>query len=315
MKKNEIIAKAGLKLSKVGLKLKKHSPEILIVAGVVGTVTSAVMACKATTKIDTILDETKKKVDRIHDGVEKGYVENPETQERVDYSQEDSKKDLTIVYTQTALKFAKLYAPAVILGALSITGIVASNHILRKRNIAIAAAYAAVNKGFKEYRERVVERFGEQVDHELKYNVKSETVTEVVVDEDGKETTVEKQVITADADEEFLCVFDETSPAFDREYADANDFFLNAEQNYANDLLKARGHVFLNDIRDRLGFPRTPAGQVLGWVYKPNDPNYKGDNFIDFGIKKMERTDGDNEYSPVPIFLEFNVDGVVYDLI
>ena len=314
MKKNEIITKVSSTFGRVGLKLKKHSPEILVVAGVVGTVASAVIACKATTKIDSVLDETKKKVDKIHDGVEKGYIENTETQQRVEYYQVDGKKYFTNVYTQTALKFAKLYAPAVVLGALSITSIVASNNILRKRNVAIAATYAAVNKGFKEYRGRVIERFGEQVDHELKHNIKSETVTEIVVDEDGNEKAVERNVVTADSGDEYSCVFDETSPAFDRNYADANDFFLSAEQNYANDLLRARGHLFLNEVRDRLGLPRTPAGQVVGWVYKPDDKNYKGDNFVDFGIRKMDPINEDDT-SPVPIFLDFNVDGVVYDLI
>lgn len=310
MEKNKIVTKLSSTFGRACLKLKKHSPEILVIAGVVGTVASTVIACKATTKIDTILNDTKKEVDGIHESAEKGYVVGSE--QREDYSLEDSKKDLTIVYTQTALKFVKLYAPAVILGALSITSILASNNILRKRNIAIAAAYAAVDKGFKEYRGRVVERFGEQVDYELKNNIKTETVTETIFDGDGNEKTVEKTVITAETNDEYSRVFDENSQVFDKDYADANIFLLRGEQNYANDLLRARGHLFLNEVLDRLGFPRTSAGQVVGWVYRPDDPDYKGDNFVDFGIKELcESVDG----TGVPILLNFNVDGIVYDLI
>ena len=134
MKNNEIISKMSRTVSKIGFQLKKHSPEILVVAGVAGTVVSAVMACKATTKISEILDESKDTIDSIH-----AVSENEEMAER--YSEEDGKKDLMIVYAQTGLKLAKLYAPAVILGGLSIASILASNNILRKRNIAIAAAY------------------------------------------------------------------------------------------------------------------------------------------------------------------------------
>ena len=176
------------------IKVKKHSPEILIVAGVVGTVASAVMACKATTKLSTVLEEHKKDVNAVHE-----CSENEEI--KADYSQEDAKKDLTIIYAQTGVKLVKLYAPAIALGALSITSIVASNNILRKRNVALAAAYATVDKSFKEYRNRVVERFGEQVDKELKYDIKAKKFEETVKDpETGKEKKVKSTVNVANAD-------------------------------------------------------------------------------------------------------------------
>ena len=151
MKKPEIFNKTSRSLNKIGLKLKKHSPEILVVAGVIGTVTSAVMACKATTKAGKIVDEMHEQMDQIHEVAKMG---------REDYTEQDLKKDTTIVYAQTGLKFAKLYGPSVVLGVLSISSILTGHNILRKRNIALAAAYTAVDKGFKEYRSRVVERFG-----------------------------------------------------------------------------------------------------------------------------------------------------------
>lgn len=310
MKKTELIKKASMAIGKAGLKLKKHSPQILVIAGVVGTVASTVVACKATTKIDEVLGGAKEKLDTIHESVKKGYVVG--SNEKKEYSAENSKKDLTIIYTQTALKTLKLYAPALILATLSVTSILAGNNILRKRNVAIAAAYAAVDRSFKEYRSRVVNRFGEQVDHELRNNIQTEKVIETVVDEEGNEQVVEKTVVTSSSDDEFVRIFDERSLAFDREYNDANHMFLRAQQSYSNDLLRANGYLFLNDVFDKLGFPRTSAGQLLGWVYKPDDPKYKGDNFVDFGIKEIGKPD---DSTPSPIALEFNVDGVVYDLI
>ena len=158
----------------------------IFVAGVIGVVTSAVMACKATTKVGEILDKTKEDVETIHK-----CEADESVKER--YSSEDAQKDLAIVYVQTGMKFAKLYGPSVILGALSITSIMASNNILRKRNVALSAAYAAIDKGFKEYRSRVIERFGEEVDRELKYNLKAKKFDETVIDEEtGKEKKVKK---------------------------------------------------------------------------------------------------------------------------
>ena len=186
MNKNEIMSRASKIVGKASFQLKKHSPEILVVAGVAGTVVSAIIACKATLKVNEIVEDVKHDIDDVHDAVEKGITKAGEN-----YSVEDSKKDLAVIYAKTGVSFAKLYAPAVILGTLSITSILASNNILRKRNVALSAAYAAVDKGFKDYRERVVERFGEQVDKELKYNIKAKKFDEVTTDpETGKEKKV-----------------------------------------------------------------------------------------------------------------------------
>ena len=191
MKKEEIIKNVSTTFSKVSVKLKKHSPEILVVAGVVGTVASAVMACHATTKLDSVLEKSKKDIDAIHK-----CAENEEL--AAEYSKDDAKKDLTIVYVQAGVKVAKLYAPAVALGTLSIASIVASHNILKKRNVALAAAYATVDKTFKEYRNRVVERFGAEVDKELRYNIKAKKFEETVTDPDsGKEKKVKSTVDVA----------------------------------------------------------------------------------------------------------------------
>lgn len=305
MKKNEIIAKVTTAVNTATIKVKKHSPEILIVAGVIGTVASAVMACKATTKLSTVLEEQKKDVDAVHE-----CSENEEI--KADYSQEDAKKDLTIIYAQTGVKLVKLYAPAIALGALSLTSIVASNNILRKRNVALAAAYATVDKSFKEYRSRVVERFGEQVDKELKYDIKAKKFEETVKDpETGKEKKVKSTVNVANADSGYARFFDETCNGYEKD-TQYNLLMLRGQQQYANDLLHARGYVFLNDVYDMLGIDRTKEGQIVGWVYNKN--NEVGDNFVDFGILETNRETEDGSYEPA-ILLDFNVDGNILDLI
>lgn len=304
--------------NKLGIQLKKHSPEILVVAGVVGTVTSTVMACKATTKINDVLDESKVDLEKIHSAAER--LENGEEllcNDGSKYTEEQNKKDLAIVYTQSAIKVAKLYAPSVILGALSITAILSSNNILRKRNVALAAAYTAVDKSFKEYRGRVVERFGKEMDRELRYNIKAKEFEETVTDEKtGKEKKVKKtvEVVGIDGYSDYAKFFDEGCAGWSKD-PEQNLFFLKRQQDYANEVLKVKGYLFLNDVYEMLGIPRTKAGQVVGWIYDEKNP--VGDNVVDFGIYDGHReTNRDfvNGYERT-ILLDFNVDGNILDLI
>ena len=288
--------------------VQKHSPEILAGVGVVGTVASAVIACKATLKLNDILDDCKETRDKI-----KAVEADPKYQN--EYTPEDAKKDLTVNYTQTAVKIAKLYAPAVILGSASLGCLLASNDILRKRNAALSAAYMTVDKSFKEYRSRVAERFGEEVEKEIRYNIKAQEIETIVANEDGSETVVmeEAKVMDPNLYSDYARFFDEANPNWqnDPEY---NLMFLKSQQQYANDLLKSRGRLFLNEVYDMLGIDRSKAGQVVGWTYNPKNPT--GDNFVDFGIYDMskERVRAFVNGYETNILLDFNVDGNVWDL-
>lgn len=308
MKKTKISNNITRSLHKVGFKIKKHSPEILAVVGVVGVGATVVTACVATTKLSDILDETTDTIEKINET-----VANPDFADK--YSEEDATKDKVIVYTQTSVKIAKLYAPSVILGVASVGCFLTSHNILRKRNIALAAAYATVDKGFKEYRSRVVERFGEGLDHELRYNVKAKEFEETVVDEDGKEKVVKKTVSVVDPNtySDYARFFDEYCAGWSKD-AEYNLMFLKKQQAYANDKLRNDGFLFLNDVYEMLGIPKTKAGQVVGWIYDEKNP--VGDNFVDFGIYDVNnevKRDFVNGYER-SILLDFNVDGNVWDM-
>lgn len=300
--KTEILKSVNGVTSKAVMKLKKHSPEILVVAGIAGTVISAVLACKATTKVAEILDETKGTLDTIHEGMETGAINGQE------YTNEDGKKDTVVVYAQTGMKLAKLYGPAIILGTLSVTSILASNNILRKRNVALGAAYAAIDKSFKEYRGRVIERFGEQVDTELKYGIKAKKFEEIEVDpETGKEKKVKKTVMVADPNlqSDYAVYFDSKSRNYETN-PDYNRMFLKAQQAFANDKLQTRGHLFLNEVLDDLDLPRTPAGQIVGWT--KDGP----DGYVNFRIVEVERETEDGRHEPA-LLLDFNVEGNIWE--
>ena len=287
--------------------VKKHSPEILAGVGVVGVVASTVLACKATMKVNDILTDAKEQIDKVN-----SVKNNPAYADR--YSEEDAKKDLSVVYVQKGVEIVKVYLPAFALGTVSIGCLLSSNNILRKRNSALGAAYATLDKSYKAYRNRVVERFGSEVEKEIRYNIRAEEIEHTTIDEEGNEVVVKEEVKTMDPNlySDYAKFFDESNVNWNRN-PEYNLMFLKSQQQYANDLLKSRGRLFLNEVYDMLGMERTKAGQVVGWVYDEENPI--GDNFVDFGIYDMskERVRAFvNGYEP-NILLDFNVDGNVWD--
>lgn len=263
-----------------GFKIKKHSPEILIVTGIVGVVTSTVLACKATTKVNDVIEKGKTAINDIHDkqaDVEAGIISVEE------FTPEVQRRELAIAYGRTGYELVKLYAPAVTVGVLSLTAIVSSNNILRKRNIALASAYAATEKLFKEYRGRVVDRFGKEIDRELRYNIKTREIEETVTTEDGSEVTQKRTIQVAEGPlhDEFSRIFDETCPNWVKD-ANKNKFFIMQVERFANQKLREQGYLFMNDVLEALGFDKTAAGQVVGWTYNKGNPDSEG--CVSFGI-------------------------------
>lgn len=291
--KNFLPANVSRKLAETMLKTQKHSPVMLFGAGVVGVIGTVVLASKATLKLEETLDDTSSKLEDIR------------TLQHDKYSEQDRTQDKALVYTRAVVGISKLYAPSVALGVVSIGCLTGSHYILTRRNAALTIAYAGLERVYSEYRDRVVAEVGEE--REAQIWQPSEKVE--VLDETGKKKTVER--VTALGGSPYKVLFDEVNPNWNRapEY---NQIFIQAQQNYANDLLRARGHVFLNDIHDMLGLPRTKPGQIVGWVLEGD-----GDGYIDFGVFKNNEFDAMRFVSgqEPSIWLDFNVDGNVLDLI
>lgn len=309
MKTLAIAQKASGQLNRVLFKLKKASPDILVGAGVVGVVASAVLACMATPKAKEVVDKTAERVEGVHVAVEEEEI-----------TKEESVRELADLYVSAAVDVAKIYAPSVLLGVASLSCVVASHGILRQRNVSLVAAYGALDRSYRNYRSKIAEKLGEEYDADTAHGVTTETVTEEVTDEDtGKKKKVKKTVkVSSDPSSysPYARFFDETCRDFEKN-SDYNKTFLLAQQNYANDLLKARGFLTLNEVYEMLGFEPTSAGMIVGWTYV--DPefgeNRNGDNYVDFGIfdvVKQGSRDFVNGYENV-ILLDFNVDGVIYD--
>ena len=321
--KKELMNNVTRTFGRLGLKVKKHSPEILLVSGLVAGGAALVAACRATTKLEAVLNETKGNAEQVHECAAAGEICIQEGDEirSVEYTEEDSKKDLTIIYAKGTLKVAKLYAPAIGLGAVSLVCILASHGIIHKRNTALAAAYTAVDTSFKEYRQRVVERFGKDLDRELKYNIKTREVEETVVQEDGTEAVVKKTIEVIEdpyghSQSEYARCYTDGCVGWTKD-PEANLTFLRAQERWANQRLQSVGHLFLNEVYEMLGLPHSSAGAVVGWIYDPKNPDAKGDNKVDFGIYNIHipaNRDFVNGWER-SIWLDFNVDGVIYNQI
>lgn len=288
----------NLVTSKVGghiLKARIHSPKALFVAGVVGVVGAAVLASRATLKVTEVLDEHTETLEKIEAASEMDIDA---------YTEADVKRDKVLLFAQTGFKLVKLYAPSVALGGLAIAALTGSHVILTKRNTALTAAYAALNKGWQEYRKRVVGELGEEKDREFLYG----TVEKQYIRETDEGPVVENvKIVDPSGLSVYAKFFDEHCPDYDRRFPESNLMFLRANQEHFNRILQTRGWVLLNEAYKALGIPETQAGAVVGWALSED-----GDNYVDFGIYRgdeMARLFVNGHEGAIR--LDFNVNGVV----
>lgn len=285
-------AKNSRQLGAALIQVQKNSPNLLFGAGIAATVGTVVLSSRATLKAVEVNAKTKELLEQIS------------TLEHDDYSEKDRVRDKTIAYSQGAVSLMKLYAPSIAVGTLAIACLTQSHRVLTQRNMALGAAFAGVEKALESYRERVIAEVGPEREAKIWQPVEKVDM----IDGEGKKVKVD--IPTEAGGSPYKVLFDENNPNWNKA-SEYNQIFIQVQQNYANDLLTAKGHVFLNDVHDMLGLPRTKAGQIVGWV-----SNGSGDNYIDFGVfsnihEGMRFVSGDER----SLWLDFNVDGNVLDLL
>jgi hypothetical protein len=260
------------------------------------------LACRATLKVGEVLEQ--------HEAATKKLLNDPKYQHDGDQA-----KDLAKLKVRLAVDIVKPYLLPLGLGVVSIAALTGSHVILTKRNGAIMAAYAGLDRAFKEYRSRVSDEFGNDVDRRLSAGA-SEFLTEEKLADGSVLIDSKKELDGRFGGSAYAVVFDELSSKFSREPG-RNAMTIQMIQNYANDKLRAHGHLFLNEVMDMLGLPRTKAGAVVGWFYDPKNEKSTGDNYVDFGVFT-----GDDEWIEAfldgkesIVVLDFNVDGIIYDKI
>lgn len=300
--KEKVMAKAAM----VGAKVAQKSPELCIGGAIVCGVGATVMACRATLKVGEVIDYHNDYMNKINTMRQK--IDNHEEgTEKLDYTPEDSQRDKFILFVQTAVKVGKLYAPAILLGAASIGLMLGGHHILMKRNAALALAATTIKQALDEYRGRVREEVGEELENDIFKGVRRTTIEE----KNDKGKIVKKEVFEQTTPcSPYTRIFDEVSTNWSKD-AEANKFFLYTVQDRCNDRLRWNGHLFLNEVFDMLDLPRTKMGAVCGWIYG------EGDSFVDFGLSDLTK-EGVRRFINAAenhIWLDFNCDGVIYDKI
>lgn len=289
---------------RTNLIVKKNSPEILMGCGVVSFVGTVVLASRATLKCSAVLDAHREMMDEIHEAEEldESYAANNAMQDKV------------TAVAKTAGNFIKVYAPTVAVGTLSLSCFLAAYKIMRVRYLGVVAAYNAVSTAFEAYRKRVVEEEGIDADQHYMYGTERRCLP--VVDEKGKKTG--EEIVEYNTDKKdvpvgpnsFARFFDESNPNWDHNY-NFTMMFLRAQESICNDILHQRGHIFLNEVYDALGFDHTPEGAVVGWLSDGDD------GYVDFGLYDQDN-EGVRRFvngQDNCILLNFNHDGVIFEKI
>lgn len=299
-----LFRKAGTAITKVvcrtGLKIRKHSPEILLTVGVVGVVACVVLACKETLKADDILDKHAEELVDLNEKRAKGMKKR------------EVERETTMIYLRTTGRFARLYSPSVGVGIVAIGCIVGAHRIQSLRIAGLTVAYNALDATFKAYRQRVIDDHGKETDFDYIHGIKKRVVEKVQTNDKGETEVVreEEEYIDKSMPSRYARFFDQSCDAWEKNPTYNLDFLVIQQQN-ANDLLHSRGHLFLNEVYDMLDIPRTPEGSVVGWL------DGAGDNYVDFGLydQNNEATRRFVNGLENVILLDFNVDGVIYNKI
>lgn len=290
----KLLSSITKEFGKAVLKSKHNSPHVFFGMGVAGVGFATYLACKSTLKVESVIEAGKIEVKETKECGERAKISGDSYAEKAYY------QDLGMDYVRTAGSLVKLYGPAIIIGGLSIAALTGAHVQLVRRNAALSATLALVSRAYSEYRERVREKYGVEEELDIYRNLETQTIKHP----DGTKEVV--KVHRNGQRSEYARCFDEQSVHWQRN-AELNRMFVQMQQDMANHTLKAQGYIFLNDVYESLGFPKTKAGQIVGWYL-----NGEGDNYIDFGIHEVHNAEFASGHER-SAWLDFNVDGPIHD--
>ena len=287
-------------VNRLGLQLKKNAPRMLIHGGTIAMTAGAIWGCKKSIDLPELIDQMK---DEVEDAKQRANTEG------------EYRKAVGSAYIRGFARIGKHMAGPATVFVAGAVGNEVGGHLFKKENAGLAAACAGLSSAFNQYRENVKKDGGAELDRKYRYGLQTVETEETTKDAKGNEKTkkVKTEIVVDDPStySDYARFFDESCKEWDPD-PECNLTFLKIQQDLANKYLQANGHLFLNEVYDLLGIKRTKAGQYVGWVWQGD-----GDNFVDFGIYETRRERNRafvNGYEPV-ILLDFNVDGVITDLI
>lgn len=296
--------KIGRSVGRFGLFIRKNLPTITAMASIFGVVGTGVLSARAAYKSVPSIEKHKENIEKVRS--------NKDNLENKEYN-----KAVVTVYKDTAKDLVKVYWPAAITMGLTVAGIFTTNTVHRKRYLTMAGMYTAAISAYKDYRDRVRAKYGEEVERDLYYNIEREEIITVETDKRGKEKTKVEVVMKPKSglDETLSLLLFEPSKGNHYWYhgrPDMTYYYLHGREEILTQMLRTRGYLFLNEVLRELCQPEIPEGQMVGWIY--DETKGDTDNCVDFGLKEgTENFDlfmsGKNDF----VYLQLNHDGTIYD--
>lgn len=298
--------------SKAAFKLKKATPELLLIGGIACIVGGTIMACKATKKASDILDDGHEDVERIKGTIdnmlETGALEIENEEENKPIFDKEIKREIAKLKLRTLGRVAAAYAPAVAVGSAGIAMIFTSHGIMKRRHGMLLASYNALDAAFKTYRARVLE---EEDGKERDRRYLRGDVRDLTVDEMNEFKFVNK--VNQDAarmiddsawDGPYCCQFNSMTSGRFSMHPFSNLNTIREVESIMTNRLHLKGYIFLNEVLYELAMDPVPWGQLVGWIW---DSDGEYDTIDISAVEEFPDTPGSS------ITLEFNCDGAIWD--
>lgn len=294
MNVKDLVHAASRGVSRQIFTVKQNSPTLLLGAGVVGFVSTVVLACRATNQVSDILSQAETLVEIVDK----------------DDNEEVAEKAKKTVKLQTAIKIAKAYALPVVVGTASIVALTSSHNILKNRNVGLTAAYATLDAMHKRYRANVIADAGPEKDQEYRFGLLEK---EIVDAESGLVETakgIDVEAVKKHEASDYARMFDKWNEHWEPSHKQ-NLWHLQSVIKQCEDIMRLRGWVLLNEVYDMLGFEPTEAGSQVGWR-KDAHLDGTGNGYISFGLE-LNNENAKNFINGTrhDVLLDFNVDGVI----
>lgn len=266
--------------NKAGGWLIKNGPKIMSVAGGAMAVGGAVMACKATLKVDAVLDAHKEQMARI-EAAKAISDENGDNE----FTEKDVKKAKFETYVHTGVEIVKLYGPAVCVGMSGVGLMQGAYHVMENRHSTALAALTAMDQAYNELAAKYQDAAQidiNDIEHQLPVEKKEREIPlskadEGEIDEPDKlitEDYIPVELFDVLENDPYTIVYDSRN----EDWYDGGCFVLNANQLESIFNLFERDRVgyqrpvvWVNDIRRAFKKEEKSTGWSHGWTSEPGD--------------------------------------------
>ena len=295
---------------------KKHAPEIMVASGVAGFIVTIVETVKATNETNEILGTREIELNERGEIYEKLGL---------DYTEEMYNEDTKDIKRKARVALFKAWFPVVTTAGLSVILVLKGYKLINGRYVATVAAYKTLEAAHERYRSNVIEEFGKEVDWRMANDIKPERLEaiekerrendRIAEDNKGKKKKDRKPLRNAHLnDRKYL--FDENSIYWKR-YWTPRQFldYIQTKVRQLQDKFDLQGYLFVNDVLEAFGLPKTAEGQVIGWIKKRGKTTVISVGYDEMPEEEIRRILATPNNSQLRFWLNMNPDGLIYTLI